>query len=76
MCGIVDAIVFTGGMAHSHRLINLISSRVGRMANIFVYPGETENEALALGAYRVITGEEEAAIYHVEDECKNAFAKK
>lgn len=76
MCGIVDAIVFTGGMAHSHRLVNLISSRVGRMANVFVYPGEMENEALALGAYRVMTGEEEASVYNVEDEYKNAFSKK
>lgn len=74
MCGRVDAIVFTGGMAHSHPLVNLISSRVGKMANQFVYPGEMENEALALGAYRVMTGEEEAAVYRVEDEGKNAFS--
>jgi butyrate kinase len=76
MYGRVDAIVFTGGMAHSHKLVNLIASRIGNMAKVFVYPGEMENESLALGALRVMMGEEEAAVYNVEDEIKNAFSQK
>jgi butyrate kinase len=46
------------------------------MAKVFVYPGEMENESLALGALRVMMGEEEAAVYNVEDEIKNAFSQK
>lgn len=60
--GKVDAILFTGGMAHSERLISTIRSYVGDFAPFALYPGEKEQEALALGALRVLNGEEEPVL--------------
>jgi butyrate kinase len=62
--GEVDAVVFTGGMAHSAYLVDLVRDRVAFLTpNIFVYPGEHEMEALAQGALRVLRGEEQAREY-------------
>lgn len=58
----VDAILFTGGMAHSKALIEAISSYVEKIAPILVLPGEAEMDSLALGALRVLRGEP-AGIY-------------
>ena len=63
LCGEVDAIVATGGIAHSERMTGLIRKRVGRFAPFFVYPGEYESEALAAGALRVLRGEEQPKTY-------------
>lgn len=56
--GQVDAILITGGIAHSNKLVDEISSYVKAFAPVIAFPGEFENEALALGAYRVMSGEE------------------
>lgn len=61
--GQVDAILFTGGMARSQYLVDLISKRVAFIARHFVYPGEDEMEALAYGVLRVLGGEEPAMAY-------------
>lgn len=61
--GKVDAIVITGGMAYSSRLVDWIKSRVSFIADVLVFPGENELEALALGALRVLRNEEPAKIY-------------
>jgi butyrate kinase len=61
--GRIDAIVLTGGLAHSRMLVKWIKDRVGFIARVLVYPGEDELQALALGAYRVLKGEEEARTY-------------
>jgi len=61
--GDVDAILITGGMAHSELLIKKIKEYTGFIANIYVYPGEDEMRALAEGALRVLMKEEEEAIY-------------
>ena len=62
--GRVDAIVFTGGIAFSDRIVSLVKERVAFIApHIFVYPGEHEMESLALGALRVLRGEEEPKEY-------------
>ncbi|MDO4542994.1 MAG: butyrate kinase [Clostridia bacterium] len=53
----VDAIVFTGGMAHSKVFIDSMSEYVGKLAPIIVIAGETEMESLALGALRALLGE-------------------
>ncbi len=66
LCGQADAIVMTGGMAKSSRLVEEIRSRVERMAPVLVFSGEFENEALALGAWRVMTGQERPAVYSGE----------
>ena len=64
--GEVDAIILTGGMAYSNKLVELIRSRVQFIAPLYIFPGEQEMKALALGALRVLNGEEKAKIYHFE----------
>jgi len=61
--GQVDAIVITGGVAHSEMLLGWIRERVAWIAPVLVYPGEDEMLALAQGALRVLRGEEEAKEY-------------
>lgn len=56
--GEVDAICFTGGMAYSEKLIKALNKKVDKLAPTKLYAGEFENEGLALGALRVIRGEE------------------
>lgn len=56
--GRIDAILITGGIAHSKKLVDEINSYVKTFAPVIVFPGEFENEALALGAYRIMSGEE------------------
>lgn len=58
--GDLQAIILTGGMAHSQRVVAAIEKRVRFIAPVHVVPGELEMEALALGALRVMRGEEEA----------------
>lgn len=57
-CGKVDCIVFTGGMAHSPSLMELILERVSFLAPIKIKPGEEEMRSLAMGTLRVLRGEE------------------
>lgn len=61
--GKLDAIVLTGGMAHSPDLVRLIRERVEFLAPIKMYPGEEEMDSLAAGALRVLRGEEAARVY-------------
>ncbi len=61
--GKVDAIVLTGGLTHSKKLVNEIKSYVSFIAPIFVYPGEHEMEAIARGVRRVLQGKEKAKEY-------------
>ena len=63
LCGKVDAILLTGGIAHSRYLVAEINRRVGYLAPIHVYPGEDEMEALALNALGVLRGETVAKEY-------------
>ncbi len=61
--GDVDAILLTGGIAHDDYLVGQITDMVKRIAPVKVYAGEFEMEALAAGAYRVLSGEEQGKIY-------------
>lgn len=61
--GKVDAILLTGGIAYSDYFVDQVKDQVGYLAPIKVYPGEEEMSALAAGAERVLTGQEEAKIY-------------
>ena len=61
--GRVDAVLLTGGMARSDRLVGALSDRVGWIAPVRVYPGEDELRALAEGALRVLAGAEPARRY-------------
>ena len=58
----IDAIILTGGLAYSRMLTDNIRGYVSRIAPVEVWPGENEMEALALGAYRILTGQEKARI--------------
>jgi butyrate kinase len=58
--GEVDAVLLTGGMAHSERLVEQLSAYLEWIAPIVVYPGEDELQALADGAFRVLDGQETA----------------
>lgn len=59
----LDAIVLTGGLARSDMLVGWIRKHAKKLGKICVFPGEDELEALALGALRVLKGEEEARDY-------------
>ena len=61
--GQVDAVVFSGGIAHDSAFLELVRERIRFIAPVLVFPGEEEMEALALGALRVLRGEEEARHY-------------
>ncbi len=61
--GDVDAIVITGSLAHSDRLLNWIRERVAWIAPIMVFPGEDEMLSMAQGALRVLKGEEAPLTY-------------
>lgn len=53
-----DAVVITGGLAKSAAFVDTIKEYTSFLGLHLVYPGEDEMEALALGAVRVLTGEE------------------
>lgn len=56
--GRVDRIIFTGGLAYSKYLMDLVRPYISFISEVTVYPGEEEMQALAEGAYRVVSGEE------------------
>jgi butyrate kinase len=58
--GRLDAILLTGGMAHSQKLVDRLRPAIQWIAPVVVYPGEDELQALAEGALRVLRHEEEA----------------
>ena len=58
--GKVEAIILTGAMACSERFTDIIKEHVSFIAPVSIYEGENEIEALAMGALRILRGEEEA----------------
>lgn len=63
MRGDIDAIILTGGMAHSKRITDFIADHVSYIAPIYVYPGENELKALAENALKALRGECEVHEY-------------
>ena len=63
LCGNIDAILLTGGLAHSEYVVNEVRRRVGFLAPVYCFPGEDEMEALALNALAVLQGRREAKVY-------------
>lgn len=59
LCGKVDAVLLTGGIANSRYAISEIEKRVTFIAPVIAYPGELEMQSLGMTAYRVLTGKEE-----------------
>ena len=60
LCGRVDAVLVTGGMAHSERLVSALGERIGWIAPLAIYAGEDELQALVEGVLRVLRSEEPA----------------
>ena len=58
--GRVDAVLATGGMAYSARVIERLGRQVAWIAPLEVFPGEDELKSLAEGVFRVLDGEEAA----------------
>ncbi|PKK40366.1 Butyrate kinase [Clostridiaceae bacterium JG1575] len=63
LCGKVDQILLTGGIAYSKPMVEEILRRVAFIAPVTIYPGEDELLALAQGGLRVLNGEEEVMSY-------------
>jgi len=63
LCGEVERIILTGGLANSKRIVDDIIKRIQFIAPIVLMPGEKEMEALAAGALRVLRNEEPAKSY-------------
>lgn len=63
LCGEVDAILLTGGMAHSDYIVSNLIRRIAFLAPVKVYPGEGEMESLAQNALAVLRGEAVAMEY-------------
>ena len=61
--GRVDGVILTGGLLRFEDVLSDIRRRCGWIAPVTAYPGEFEQEAMAAGAMRVLTGEEEALTY-------------
>ena len=74
--GEVDGILLGGGMVHSKDLVRQITESCSWIAPVSAYPGEFEMEAMAAGAIRVLSGEEELKTYTGEKVFDGfAFAK-
>lgn len=58
-----DAVLLTGGMAHSERFVSEISAYISGLAPLQVFPGSLEMEAMAQGAFRVLNGLEDPLSY-------------
>lgn len=63
LCGEIDAILVTGGMAHSDYITARLRRRISFLAPVHIYPGEDEMQALALNALAVLRGTREAKAY-------------
>lgn len=61
--GEVDAVLLTGGIAHSQFFVQQVKEMVDPIAHVVVYPGEDEMEALAMSALRVLRQEEASKLY-------------
>jgi butyrate kinase len=57
LCGKVDGILLTGGLLRFADIQETIEKRCGFIAPISVYPGEMEQEAMALPTLKALRGE-------------------
>ena len=63
LCGKVDAILLTGGLMRFQDIIDGIKERCEWIAPVSVYPGEMEQDAMALPVLRALRGEEPILTY-------------
>ena len=57
LCGKIDAILITGGIAYWQYMVDELKKRVDWMAPVHVYPGEDEMSALAENAFGALNGD-------------------
>ena len=63
LCGKVDAIILTGGIAYNEYVNVRVKEACEFIAPVHVYPGENELEALAANALMVLKGELDPKVY-------------
>jgi butyrate kinase len=63
LCGEVDAILLTGGVAYGKEMMAQLADMVKFIAPVKVYPGEDEMGALAGNGLAVLEGTEEVKVY-------------
>lgn len=63
LCGNIDLICITGGLAFDELLMSWIKERISFLGEVRIYPGEDEMVSLAEGGLRVLRGEETAKEY-------------
>lgn len=61
--GKVDAIIITGGIAHSKYIVDQLVDWAGFIAPVVIRPGEDEMGSLAYNAYCALTGELPISVY-------------
>jgi butyrate kinase len=64
LSGDVDGILLTGGLAFSELFVGYIRERIGRLGQIFLYPGEDEMGALLTNSQLILEGK--ANIIHFD----------
>jgi butyrate kinase len=64
--GNVDAILLSGGLAYDMQFVEWIKERVEFIAQIFIYPGQDEMQALADNVIAHIQGKIRALEYNPE----------
>ena len=67
VCGKVDVIILTGGIAWNQALMEKIIRRVSFIAPVEVFPGGNEMDSLAENGYGVLSGEMEVKYYDPQD---------
>ena len=75
LCGKVDQIILTGGIAYNPYTREILEKHLGFIAPITVYPGEDELLALCQGALRVVTGED-AKTGALRQPCLRCFVRR
>lgn len=61
--GEIDAVIYTGGVINQPIFVQMVKDLTPKGIKTVFYPGEDEMDALALGAYRVLLGEEKVKEY-------------
>jgi butyrate kinase len=64
--GEVDALIITGGIAHSAYCVKVLRSWMDCLGPIVLMPGEDEMGSLAYNALSALKGEMELTVYHPE----------
>ncbi len=68
VCGKLDVIIITGGVAHNSYITDQIARRVSFIAPVRVYPGEDEIQSLAENGYAVLSGDAVVQTYDPDAE--------